>query len=64
MYRLFIQAKNLEGTFSDNFFHLRSGDSKEILFSLNKNNSNEEINERTFSIESLYDLSKNDLIRI
>ena len=58
MYRLFLQAENVDGTFSDNFFHLRKGDSKEILFTLNKNNLNEKINENTFTIESLYDLQK------
>ena len=58
MYRLFLQAENVDGTFSDNFFHLRKGDSKEILFTLNKNNLNKKINENTFTIESLYDLQK------
>lgn len=58
MYRLFLEAKNLDGTFSDNFFHLQKGDIKEILFTPNKNNSNEKINEKTFMIESLYDLQK------
>jgi len=58
MYRLFLKAKNLDGTFSDNFFHLQKGDSKEILFTLDKNNSNEKINGKTFIIESLYDLQR------
>ncbi len=58
MYRLFLQAKNLSGTFSDNFFHLRKGDSKEIVFTSDKYNLNEKINEKTFTIQSLYDLQK------
>ena len=58
MYRLFINAENLDGIFSDNFFHLRKGDSKEILFTLGKNNLNKKVNEKSFTIKSLFDIQK------
>lgn len=58
MYRLFVQCENIDGRFSDNYFHLKAGEAKEILFSPTKDLVTLNVNQIVFLVTSLYDLQK------
>jgi beta-mannosidase len=58
MYRLFVQCENIDGRFSDNYFHLKADEAKEILFTPTKDLGSLNVNQIVFLITSLYDLKK------
>ena len=58
LYRLLIQSLEIEGDFSDNYFHLQAGAFKEIVFHPNKTIDKLDENKLVFSLTSLYDLQK------
>ena len=58
MYRLFLQCENIDGRFSDNYFHLKADEAKEILFTPTKDLGSLNVNQIVFLITSLYDLQK------
>jgi beta-mannosidase len=58
MYRLFVQCENIDGRFSDNYFHLKANEAKEILFAPIKDLGSLNVNQIVFLITSLYDLQK------
>ena len=58
LYRLFIQSLEIEGDFSDNYFHLQAGAFKEIIFHPSETLDKLDKNKLGFSLTSLYDLQK------
>ena len=56
IYRLFMHCEDIDGRFSENYFHLKAGEAKEILFTPTKDLGLLNVNQIIFLLTSLYDL--------